>query len=869
MNKQQLAAKIWQSANNMRSKIEANEYKDFILGFIFYKYISEAEERCALTNEISKEDFETVLVEEDFDTVRFFKDNIGYFIPYKYLFSKWIADGLDFSIADVRQGLSCFTRNISENYKKVFKGVFDTLQTDLSKLGQTDAEQSASARKIITLINEIPMDNRQGYDVLGYIYEYLISQFAAHAGKKAGEFYTPHEVSQLMSEIVAYHLRDREKVEILDPTSGSGSLLITIGKAMSKHIDPNNIAYYAQELKESTYNLTRMNLVMRGINATNINCRRGDTLGDDWPMFEEDANGRPNLDTYHALSVDAVVSNPPYSQKWDAPKKVGGSYQNLDVRFDRFGVAPQSKADYAFLLHDLYHIKDDGIMTIVLPHGVLFRGEAGDLSEGDIRKNLVEFNHIDTIIGLPANIFFGTPIPTIIMVLKKPRTRTDHNILFIDASQHFAKDGKNNKLRECDIRRIVDAYKERKDIPNFAHLATLEEIRKNEYNLNIPRYVDVNIEEIPADLCASVFGGVPVAELDTLDEFWQTMPGLRDDLFRPDEPGGSPYCAPVGDIRSDIRNHKAVASYKTMFKDAFGNFKDWLYGTLIEKVETLNSSLTFEEITEELFKRIGRVDLADEYDAYQLFADKWGVISQDIEMIQTEGFATTRQVDPNMVTKKKDDKEYEVQDGWRGHILPFDLVQNWFLQEDLHELIDATKKLESDEAALQDIYDNLTEEEWEELEWLEREEEKISIDTKKMNAAIKDGDEVAKKVKAITESIKQDKKIVKAKNEALELKTKETIEKSLSDDDVREILSQKWIDDLVEYLQELPDTIVRDYTKKIESIVSRYSQPLIDIEDDERDSAKELSALLADLRTDDVQDRTAICQIINMLKGEL
>ena len=233
------------------------------------------------------------------------------------------------------------------------------------------------------------MDGRQGYDVLGFIYEYLIEKFAANAGKKAGEFYTPHEVSMLMSEIIADHLKTRDTIDIYDSCSGSASLLLNIGKSVAKHMDETGkIKYYAQELKENTYNLTRMNLVMRGINPDNIFTRNGDTLEDDWPFFKDND---PNK--YEPLYLDAVVSNPPYSQKWD-PK-----HKDSDPRFPRFGLAPKSKADYAFLLHDLYHLKPDGIMSIVLPHGVLFRGG----EEGEIRKQLIENDHLDAIIGLPPN----------------------------------------------------------------------------------------------------------------------------------------------------------------------------------------------------------------------------------------------------------------------------------------------------------------------------------------------------------------------------------------------------------------------------------------------------------------------------------
>ena len=309
MNKQQLAAKIWESANQMRSKIEANEYKDYILGFIFYKYLSDKQLQFAKKEDFSEDDIKA-LSEADAETVEHFKKNIGYFIAYKDLFSTWIESKKDFDVSDVRDALSAFSRLISPNHKKLFDGIFETLQTGLSKLGESAGSQTKAISELIYLIKDIPMDAKQDYDVLGFIYEYLISMFAANAGKKAGEFYTPHEVSALISEIIADHLKDRKEIQIYDSTSGSGSLLINIGRSVSKHIDEkDNIKYYAQELKKNTYNLTRMNLVMRGILPNNIVTRNGDTLEDDWSLFDEN----DPINSYHALYVDAVVSNPPYS----------------------------------------------------------------------------------------------------------------------------------------------------------------------------------------------------------------------------------------------------------------------------------------------------------------------------------------------------------------------------------------------------------------------------------------------------------------------------------------------------------------------------------------------------------------------------
>lgn len=490
MNKQQLANRIWASANNMRNKIDANEYKDYILGLIFYKFLSDTEVKYFIEDCEWEEDELVELVEnyEDMNmknAIAECQEHIGFFIEYKYLFNTWLTD-TEFSVATLSEALSNFERLMSENFASVYAGIFKTLREGLSKLGDNPSAQTKALKGLIKLIKDIPTDGSQDYDVLGYIYEFLISNFAAHAGKKAGEFYTPHEVAMVMSEIVAEHHKQKESLEIYDPTSGSGSLLITIGKAVSKHIrGKNKVKYYAQELKENTYNLTRMNLVMRGIIPQNIVTRCADTLEEDWPIHEEGS------DIDKPLAVDAVVSNPPYSQHWDPTNK------EMDARFAQYGLAPKTKADYAFLLHELHHLKSDGILTIVLPHGVLFRGKApkrfdkdGNLlpieereegqAEGQIRANLIEKNNIDAIIGLPANIFFGTGIPTLIMVLKK--NRGDEGVLIIDASKGFIKDGKQNKLRASDVKKIADTYRERKSIPGYSRVVSRDEIRRNEYS---------------------------------------------------------------------------------------------------------------------------------------------------------------------------------------------------------------------------------------------------------------------------------------------------------------------------------------------------------------------------------------------------
>ena len=310
MNKQQLANRIWASANNMRSKIDASEYKDYILGLIFYKFLSDTEVKF-FTQTCEWEEEDLVELVENYEdknmkyAIEECQEHIGFFIEYKYLFNTWLTD-TSFSVATLSEALTNFERLMSKNFASVYEGIFKTLREGLSKLGDNPSAQTKALKNLVKLIKDIPTDGSQDYDVLGYVYEFLISNFAANAGKKAGEFYTPHEVAMVMSEIVAEHHKNKESLEIYDPTSGSGSLLITIGKAVSKHIQgKNKVKYYAQELKENTYNLTRMNLVMRGIIPQNIVTRCADTLEDDWPIHKEGSE----IDM--PLAVDAVVSNPP------------------------------------------------------------------------------------------------------------------------------------------------------------------------------------------------------------------------------------------------------------------------------------------------------------------------------------------------------------------------------------------------------------------------------------------------------------------------------------------------------------------------------------------------------------------------------
>lgn len=861
MNKQQLASKIWAAANDMRSKIEASEYKDYILGFIFYKFLSEQEEKYFEKEGATEEEIKEL--EEYSEEAKSVQKNIGYFISYKNLFSTWIKKGNDFNIADVRDALSAFDRLINPTHKKVFDGIFKTLETGLSKLGTDSNSQTKAVKDLINLIKIIPMDDKQDYDVLGFIYEYLISNFAANAGKKAGEFYTPHEVSILMSEIIANHLKDKEEIKIYDPTSGSGSLLINIGQSVAKHInDKNKIKYYAQELKENTYNLTRMNLVMRGILPDNIVTRCGDTLEDDWPYFDD--NNKE--ETYEALTdLDAVVSNPPYSQKWDPSGK------KEDPRFKPYGYAPKSKADYAFLLHDLYHLSSNGIMTIVLPHGVLFRGKKDDDSEGEIRKNLIESNNIDAIIGLPANIFFGTGIPTIIMVLKKKRENDD--VLIIDASKGFIKEGKNNKLRARDIKKIVDVYEKRADINKFSRKVSRDEIRKNDYNLNIPRYVDSSENAESIDVYATMFGGIPSKEIEDkcINEF-AVFDNLKEELFTTSK---TPYVSlKTDDYKKTIDLNSNVIDFKATFADSFKEFDKFLGKELIDNMENLPIAKTEVTIADDIFNRMENVPLVDEYEAYQILDNNWKTISSDLEMIQTEGLEAINKVDPVMVTKKKDNKEIEVQDGWKGHIIPFSIIEKAYLEEELKKEREIEGKISDIQTKYDEYIEKIPEDDKsgdflneDNTAFVTKEVTKIAKEFKKGKTPEEGSvEEILVEVNKLIDEEKALNKEIKALRVDIDNKCKEKIE-SLTFDEQRNLLKVKWILPIIEELNAIPESVISNLKTKVSVLSKKYETTMVDLDSEIESTEKELSAMLDELTGDDF-DMKGLQEFKKLLGGD-
>ncbi|MDZ5253772.1 type I restriction-modification system subunit M [Clostridium sp. LIBA-8841] len=471
-----LQSNLLNIANDLRGNMDASEFKNYILGLIFYRYLSENAESRA--NKLLEEDgmkYEEAWEDEEYREAlqEELINDVGYFIEPKFLFGKLLAkiETGDFDIEMLEEAINNITEStLGQESEEDFDHLFDDMDLKSTKLGKDVKSRSELIAKVMGKIAQIDFkfDNSE-IDILGDAYEYLIGQFAANAGKKAGEFYTPQQVSKILAKIVTMGKTDLKNV--YDPTCGSGSLLLRVAREAKVRM------FYGQEKTSTTYNLARMNMLLHGVKYSDFNIKNDDTLEN--PQHED-------------LKFEAIVANPPYSANWSADAKFLD-----DERFSAYGkLAPKSKADFAFIQHMIHHLDDNGTMAVVLPHGVLFRGAA----EGVIRKYLIEQrNVLDAVIGLPANIFFGTSIPTVILVFKKNRKNTE-DIMFIDASNEFEKGKNQNVLRDSDVEKIVETYKNRENVDKYAYVATMEEIKENDYNLNIPRYVDTFEEEEEIDI---------------------------------------------------------------------------------------------------------------------------------------------------------------------------------------------------------------------------------------------------------------------------------------------------------------------------------------------------------------------------------
>ncbi|MGX7204954.1 type I restriction-modification system subunit M [Enterococcus pingfangensis] len=474
--------KMWAMLNQTRGQIGLTAYKDYIFGILFYKYLSEKATHW-LESVLRGETWRSIYSQDSARALDYMKKNLGYAIQPNDFFADWkIAIDEDrFNIGMMTDTFGHFNQQIAFEAKGDFEGIFDGMRFDSADLGANAQARASVMISMIELLSAPEFDLSGADDTVSDIYEYLVAQFAVVLASDMGQYYTPKEISNVMAQILTSGREDEESFSIYDPTVGSGSLLLTTASYLNNSKNRGMIKYFGQEKDATPYRLSRMNLMMHGVEYNDININHADTLASDWPDGVINGKDTPRM-------FDAVMANPPYSAHWNSKDRED------DPRWREYGVAPKTKADYAFLLHCLYHLKDSGRMAIILPHGVLFRGAA----EGRIRKSLIDKHQIETVIGFPDKLFLNTSIPVCVLILRKNRVESD--ILFVDASKDFEKLKNQKHLRPEDVTKIVDTVVNRKEIEKYSHLATLEELKENDYNLNIPRYVDTFEEEEPIDI---------------------------------------------------------------------------------------------------------------------------------------------------------------------------------------------------------------------------------------------------------------------------------------------------------------------------------------------------------------------------------
>jgi type I restriction enzyme M protein len=912
---EEIKRRLWDGANELRGSMDASRYKDYMLGLMFYKFLSDKTlDTFRVASGLGKlpeselvDEYIKAKEEHGEQLEKMIQDVLGYYVSPEYLYQSWLKaiNTGNFEVQKVTDSLNNFERTIAVSGDNAvdFKGLFSSSTLDLTDtaLGNNLNERSKNIKALILLFADLNMVALQKGDVLGDAYEYLIGQFAMESGKKAGEFYTPHQVSEVMAQIVA---QKTDIKSIYDPAVGSGSLLLTVKKHLAEEVQ-KSLSYYGQEKNTATYNLTRMNLLLHGVRPEKMTVKNGDTLSHDWPEDPE----RPN----EGVQFDAVVMNPPYSLKnWN---KEG--LKVSDPRFEVAGVLPpNSKGDFAFLLHGLFHLGQQGTMAIVLPHGVLFRGS----SEGEIRKRLLEKNYIDTIIGLPSSLFTNTGIPVVVIIMKKNR-KIEEPVLIIDASNSFIKVGKQNILQEKDIAKIVDTYVERREEVGYSHLAAREEIMKNEYNMNISRYIGAVDEEIPHDVDAHLLGGIPIKNIDDLKILQSTVPDVLEQSLKEIRDGYVELLKPVEVLSREILSDSRIIEISKEMENAVKSYSEKYF----EKIRNVDNISSLPQLKDEMLSEIKLIlsefKYIDEYDGYQIVAEAWkDSLTFDTETIALSDFySAARSLEPNMVTKGQGDKKREEQDGWKGKILPFELVQKELLFEELLEIEELEIQAEAINERLTEIRESLSEEDGEfdvlneknesfteknvkmeleqayqsvtseeinslevylefldgepkpkkqekldfmsnhpEIDWTQLETNKDgTVGKGKLNPRIKELKETfvfeegsfeskLVEVKELMQEAKQVKEDLKIKNKLLLVKTNEIYPK-LTAEQIDSLMYKKWFGSLIKSIVALIEKALKEELNILQKLDDRYADTLSDIDVESRELEAVLEALMSEM----------------------
>lgn len=847
----EIKKRLWDGANELRGSMNASQYMDYMLGLMFYKFLSDktleqvrmTEQLYELTEEELVNHYKNVYDEYQKQYIDLIRQQLGYYIQPEYLYQRWIQDINEgrFELETIRTSLDDFERTIAGGQNPDdFENLFSSLDLTNQALGKDLNERSKNIKELISLFADLNMVALQKTDILGDAYEYLIGQFAMEAGKKAGEFYTPRQVSEVMAQIVTL---SGDVTSVYDPTVGSGSLLLTVKQHLSSQ-EQKDLNYYGQEKNTATYNLTRMNLLLHGVRPEKMTIRNADTLAQDWP---EDPK-RPN----EAVQFDAIVMNPPYSlKKWNSD-----GLTISDPRFSFVGMMPPDKTgDYAFLLHGLYHLGQQGTMAIVLPHGVLFRSGA----EGAIRQRLIDKNYIDAVIGLPSKLFANTGIAVCIVVLKKNRSIGD-SILVIDASKHFTKGKDHNILQDKDIARIVDTYSQRIENTGYSHLVSLDELKKNDYNLNIPRYVEQIETEIPHHVDAHLYGGIPKEDFNKLPILTTVTKDVLS-MHLQEIRNGYYDIKNMDTLRVDILDSASVEEVNGKLNKQIEVYVEKYW----ENLKSVNEQTGLAGLKSAMLADAKRLFMdikwVDSYEAYQVVAELWNTIfNHDLEIIAASGFyESARMTEPNMVLKGQGKNKRMVQEGVRGSIIPNDLIEEILFSEkkkeleviqvelenvsdELSELVEAAKVEESDEYyALNDLIKRNDEGETTE-----------TFDTKLVKKELKnlgptdDAYQLVKQTNDLLEKTKKLKKISKNNREALNDEICARFG-TLTHDEIDQLLRIKWFGSFVAVMT---DILRAPILKEIDTLLmlkTRYSDTVQSLDAAIDDLEKSIEDMMKEL----------------------
>ena len=847
----EIKKRLWDGANELRGSMNASQYMDYMLGLMFYKFLSDktleqvrmTEQLYELTEEELVNHYKNVYDEYQKQYIDLIRQQLGYYIQPEYLYQRWIQDINEgrFELETIRASLDDFERTIAGGQNPDdFENLFSSLDLTNQALGKDLNERSKNIKELISLFADLNMVALQKTDILGDAYEYLIGQFAMEAGKKAGEFYTPRQVSEVMAQIVTL---SGDVTSVYDPTVGSGSLLLTVKQHLSSQ-EQKNLNYYGQEKNTATYNLTRMNLLLHGVRPEKMTIRNADTLAQDWP---EDPK-RPS----EAVQFDAIVMNPPYSlKKWNSD-----GLTISDPRFSFVGMMPPDKTgDYAFLLHGLYHLGQQGTMAIVLPHGVLFRSGA----EGAIRQRLIDKNYIDAVIGLPSKLFANTGIAVCIVVLKKNRSIGD-SILVIDASKHFTKGKDHNILQDKDIARIVDTYSQRIENTGYSHLVSLDELKKNDYNLNIPRYVEQIETEIPHHVDAHLYGGIPKEDFNKLPILTTETKDILS-MHLQEIRNGYYDIKNMDMLRVDILDSASVEEVNGKLNKRIEVYVEKYW----ENLKSVNEQAGLAGLKSAMLADAKRLFMdikwVDPYEAYQVVAELWNTIfNHDLEIIAASGFyESARMTEPNMVSKGQGKNKRMVQEGVRGSIIPNDLIEEILFSEkkkeleviqvelenvsdELSELVEAAKVEESDEYyALNDLIKRN-----DEGEMAETFDAKLVKKELKNLGPTDDAYQLVKQTNDLLEKIKKLKKISKNNREALNDEICARFG-TLTHDEIDQLLRIKWFGSFVAVMT---DILRAPILKEIDTLLmlkTRYSDTLQSLDAEIDDLEKFIEDMMKEL----------------------